>query len=109
MNEEKPYYTPFHEQNHQLDAKVCFAQKAKDQRKWIFDKTTKYWYSPNEFIKDITVFVPIHKYKPNYSNWEILDPRDYIYVRRAKVNELLKEIETMEKRMWQYYNLVPKK
>lgn len=92
-----------------LDAKIALATKAKETGKWIFEKSTKLWYSPKEFAFDVSVRVPVNKRTANTSNFELIDPRDYIRLRQERIVQLMGEITIMQKRMWQYYRLEPKK
>ncbi|MEN0095917.1 MAG: hypothetical protein AAGB30_11080 [Pedobacter sp.] len=96
--------------DHEGSAKVGLANEAIEKGLWIYDKTTRLLYTPTEFVWDKTIRINVIKqHKADMSNFELRDPRKYIEVRKARIKQLVDEIEDMERRIFQYYKLVPKK
>ncbi|WP_131535486.1 hypothetical protein [Pedobacter nototheniae] len=74
---------------------------------WIYSKTTKLWYTPEEFIwsnEDINV----HRGKANAPQLILMDPREGL----KKANDLIlrasKFVEEHTKKINQYYDLKKK-
>lgn len=96
-------------EDHSLNAKVIFAGKAKAAGKWIYDSTTKILYSPDEFVWDRNLIIQNARRGGEFGRFNLVDVKEILVNKREAAVKLLKEIDVLEKRIWQFYKLVPKK
>jgi len=90
------------------DFRAHLALTAKRNKQWIFSKTTKKWYTPEEFgfaKEDIKV----HRGQASAPQLILMDPRQALDIANAQVVKASKFIEEHSKRIWDYYNIEPKK
>ncbi|WP_443938814.1 hypothetical protein [Pedobacter sp. MW01-1-1] len=100
MNWQKP---PDAEQ----EFKANLALEAKKKNHWIFSKTTKKWYTPEEFAfskEDIHV----HRGHAKAPQLVIMDPRKALDIANNHIEKASTFIKQHTQKMWKYYNIQKK-
>jgi len=90
------------------DYRAWLSNRAKQNNQWIFSKTTKKWYTPEEFgfsKEDIKV----HRGKADAPQLILMDPRQALDIANSSIQKASKFIEEHSKRVWAYYNIETKK
>lgn len=86
------------------DFRAYLATEAKRKNCWIFSKTTKKWYTPEEFAfsnEDIHV----HRGKASAPQLVLADPRYALDKANEAIEKANKFIIEHSKKMWEYYEL----
>ncbi|NII81764.1 MULTISPECIES: hypothetical protein [unclassified Pedobacter] len=86
------------------DYRAHLALKAKANNQWIYSKTTKKWYTPEEFAfsdEDIKV----HRNQASAPQLILMDPRQGLDIANETILRASKFIQQHTKKMWEYYDL----
>lgn len=90
------------------EERAHIALTAKKANCWIYNKSKKIWYTPEEFAFNNDLDVTSFRNKAKAPDIEILDPR----IALDQANRIIKKssefIESHSKKIWAYYNLKKK-
>lgn len=84
-------------------------KEAKIHEMWIYHRTTKKWYTPEEFEKVAWQLYSSDSRRNNYSDFAIMDPMAGLNLRLQTLTKVLTEVNDFKKRIDEYYNTHLKK
>ncbi|RQO79116.1 hypothetical protein DBR40_05195 [Pedobacter sp. KBW01] len=86
------------------DFRANLALKAKANNQWIYSKTTKKWYTPEEFAFS-NEEIKVHRNKADAPQLILMDPRQGLEMANEMIVRSSKFIQEHTKKMWEYYDL----
>jgi len=89
------------------DFRAHLALKAKANNQWIYSKTTKTWYTPEEFAFS-NEEIKVHRNKAEAPQLILMDPRQGLDNANDLIIRASKFISEHTKKMWDYYDIKPK-